>query len=63
MWWAGIAGMCYLPGTVAPVGLSPEGLPLSVQIVGPQFSDLSTIRFAQLIEREYYAFAPPPAYT
>ena len=62
MWWAGIAGMCYLPGTAAPIGLSPEGLPLSVQIVGPQYGDLSTIRFAQLIEREYYAFVPPPAY-
>ncbi len=62
MWWAGIAGMCYLPGTVAPIGLSAEGLPLSVQVVGPQYGDLSTIRFAQLIEREYYAFVPPPAY-
>ena len=62
MWWAGISGMCYLPGTAAPIGLSPEGLPLSVQIVGPQYADLHTIRFAQLLEREYYAFAPPPAY-
>ena len=62
MWWAGIAGMCYLPGTAAPVALSPEGLPLSVQIVGPQHGDLSTIRLAQLIEREYYSFAPPPGY-
>jgi amidase len=62
MWWAGIAGMCYLPGTAAPIGLSPEGLPLSVQIVGPQHGDLSTIRFAQLVEREYYAFVPPRGY-
>ncbi len=62
MWWAGISGMCYLPGTAAPIGLSPEGLPLSVQIIGPQYGDLSTLGFAQLIEREYYAFAPPPAY-
>ena len=62
MWWAGIAGMCYLPGTAAPIGLSAEGLPLSVQILGPQYGDLSTIRFAQLIEQEYYAFVPPPAY-
>jgi amidase len=61
MWWAGMAGMCYLPGTAAPIGLSPEGLPLGVQIVGPQYGDLTTIRFAQLIEREYYAFVPPPA--
>jgi amidase len=62
MWWAGIAGMCYLPGTAAPIGLSPEGLPLSVQIVGPQYGDLSTMRFAQLIEREYYGFVVPGAY-
>ncbi len=62
MWWAGIAGMCYLPGTAAPIGLSGEGLPLSVQVVGPQYGDYSTIRFAQLLEREYYAFVPPPAY-
>lgn len=62
MWWAGISGMCYLPGTAAPIGLSPEGLPLSVQVLGPQYGDLTTIRFAQLLEREYYAFAPPPAY-
>jgi len=61
MWWAGISGMCYLPGTAAPIGLSPEGLPLSVQIVGPQYGDFTTIRFAQLLEREYYAFVPPPA--
>ena len=62
MWWAGIAGMCYLPGTTAPIGLSSGGLPLGVQIIGPQYGDLSTIRFAQLIEKEYYAFTPPPAY-
>jgi amidase len=62
MWWAGIAGMCYLPGTAAPICLSPEGLPIGVQIVGPQYGDLTTIRVAQLIEREYYAFVPPPAY-
>jgi amidase len=62
MWWAGIAGMCYLPGTAAPIGLSPEGLPIGVQIVGPQYGDLATIRVAQLIEHEYYAFVPPPGY-
>jgi amidase len=62
MWWAGIAGMCYLPGTAAPIGVSSEGLPLSVQVVGPQYGDLSTIRFAQLIEREYYSFVPPGGY-
>jgi amidase len=62
MWWAGISGMCFLPGTAAPIGLAPGGLPIGVQIVGPQYGDLTTIRVAQWIEREYCAFAPPPAY-
>jgi Asp-tRNA(Asn)/Glu-tRNA(Gln) amidotransferase A subunit family amidase len=48
--------------SAAPIGLSPERLPLSVQIVGPQYGDLATIRFAQLIEREYYGFVVPGAY-
>ena len=62
MFWAGYSGMCFLPSTVAPVGLTPEGLPVGVQIVGPQYGDLATIRFAQLIEREYHAFVAPPGY-
>jgi len=62
MWWAGIAGMCFLPGTALPIGLSPEGLPIGAQLVGPQYGDLTTIRVAQMIEREYYAFVPPPGY-
>jgi amidase len=62
MFWAGYSGMCFLPSTVAPVGLTQEGLPVGVQIVGPQYGDLGTIRFAQLIEREYCAFVPPPAF-
>lgn len=62
MFWAGYSGMCFLPSTVAPVGLTKRGLPVGVQVVGPQYADLSTIRFAQLIERGYYGFAPPPGY-
>jgi amidase len=62
MFWAGYSGMCFLPSTVAPVGLTGQRLPVGVQIVGPQYGDLSTIRFAQLIERAYCAFVPPPGY-
>jgi amidase len=62
MWWAGISGMCYLPGTVAPIALSTTGLPIGVQIVGPQHGDLTTLRFAQLLEREYRGFVPAPDY-
>jgi amidase len=62
MFWAGYSGVAYLPSTVAPIELSAEGLPLGVQIVGPQYADYRTIGFARLLEREYRAFAPPPAY-
>jgi amidase len=51
-----------LPSTVAPIGLTKSGLPVGVQIVGPQYGDRTCIEFARLLEREYYAFAPPPAF-
>jgi amidase len=62
LFWAGYSGMCFLPSTVAPAGLTPGGLPVGVQIVGPQYGDRTTIAFARLLEREYQAFVPPPGY-
>ena len=62
MFWAGYSCCFYLPGTVAPIGFCDRGLPIGVQIVGPQFGDRTTIELAKLIEREYHAFTPPPGY-
>jgi amidase len=62
IFWAGISGVVYLPSTVAPIGLTPGGLPVGVQIIGPQYGDLTCIRLAQLLEREYRAFEPPPGF-
>lgn len=62
IFWAGISGVVYLPSTVAPIGLTPSGLPVGVQIIGPQYGDLTCIRLAQLLEREYRAFEPPPGF-
>jgi amidase len=62
MFWAGYSCNFYLPSTVAPAGLSPEGLPVGVQIIGPQYGDYTCIHFAQLLEREFYRFTPPPGY-
>src|SRR5262245_33003869 len=62
LFWAGYSGVCFLPSTVAPVGRTTNGLPVGVQIVGPQYGDRMTIAFAQLLEREYQAFVPPPGY-
>jgi len=62
LFWAGYSGMAYLPSTVAPCGLTPGGLPVGVQIVGPQYGDRTCIEFARLLEREFQAFVPPPDY-
>jgi amidase len=62
MFWAGYSGMCYLPSTVAPIELAGGKLPVGVQIVGPQYGDYRTIAVARLLEREYYAFTPPPGF-
>jgi len=63
LFWAGISGVVYLPSTVAPIGLTPDGLPVGVQIVGPQYADRTCIHFARLLERDFYSFVPPPGYS
>jgi amidase len=62
MFWAGISTLAHLPATVAPIGLSPRGLPIGVQIIGAGYDDLLCIRFAALLEQEHRAFTPPPGY-
>jgi amidase len=62
LFWAGFSGAFYLPGTVAPAGAGPGGLPIGVQIVGPQFGDFTTIDLALRLEQGYRGFAPPPGY-
>ncbi len=60
--WAGLTIMAYLPATVAPVGLTPEGLPVGVQIVGPYLEDRTTIHLARLMTDVTGGFTPPPGY-
>ena len=62
MFWAGYPCNFYLPSTVAPAGLGRSGLPVGVQIIGPQYRDLTCIHFARLLEREFQGFVPPPGY-
>ena len=62
LFWAGYTGAAYLPSTAAPCGFSPSGLPIGVQIVGPQYGDLTCLAFARLLEREFQGFVPPPGY-
>ncbi|MFE6611325.1 amidase [Amycolatopsis sp. NPDC057786] len=57
--WAGLATMPGLPATAIPAGLSPEGLPVGVQLVGPMFEDRTPLRLAELLEREIGGFQAP----
>lgn len=59
LFWAGFSNMVLLPSTIAPLGLASDGLPVGVQIVAPAYRDHSAIRFAQLLEDQYRAFAAP----
>ncbi|MBV8772171.1 MAG: amidase [Deltaproteobacteria bacterium] len=60
--WASVATLTGLPATAMPIGQTDDGLPISVQIVGPYLEDRTTIGFAQLAEREFGGFIPPPAF-
>ena len=60
--WPGIATLPGLPSTAIPIGLSREGLPVGVQIVGPWLEDRTPLKLAELIEREFGGFVPPPMF-
>jgi len=60
--WAGLASLCYLPATAAPIGLTAGGLPVGLQIIGPEGEDPTTIEFARLLAAEIGGFVAPPGY-
>jgi amidase len=62
MFWAGYSCNFYLPSTVAPVGFASDGLPVGVQIVGPQYGDHMCLHFARLLEHNFQGFVPPPGF-
>jgi amidase len=57
--WAGLATMPGLPATAVPAGLSPDGLPVGVQLIGPMFEDRTPLRLAELLEQVIGGFQPP----
>ncbi|MCY3810240.1 MAG: amidase [Gammaproteobacteria bacterium] len=62
VFWAGLASVAYLPATVIPTGPDDAGLPIGVQIIGPEYGDLVTLGVAQFLEDSGFAFTPAPAY-
>src|SRR6185437_4500824 len=45
--WPGIATLPGLPATAIPLGLSPQELPVGVQIVGPYLEDRTPLKLAE----------------
>jgi amidase len=60
--WIGLATVAYLPSTAFPCGLSADGLPIGLQIIGPEYGDRITIEVARLIARELGGFRAPPRF-
>ena len=49
------------PAAVVPVGRSPEGLPIGIQIAGRPWHDEAVLGIAAAIERDFGYYPPPMA--
>src|SRR5699024_1705119 len=61
--WITFATLLGLPATSVPIGRDSNRLPYNVQVIGAPGKDLTTIRFAQLLETAGLAgFEVPPGF-
>ena len=58
--WTSLIGSVYLPSTVAPVGSTPAGLPVGVQVVAPFLHDRTSIAVAGWLGDLTDGYRPPP---
>ena len=68
LFWAGINNVALLPASVIAGGLSPAGLPIGLQLIGPYLEDHTCMQLAESLEDELTAagtggFRPPPMFT
>ncbi len=61
--WIALATVLGLPSTVVPAGLSGDGLPVGVQVIGPHGRDQHVLDVAEAIEAATGGFRPPPELT
>jgi amidase len=62
LFWISFATHTGLPATVVPVGLTNEGLPVGMQIIGPYLEDATPIDVAAKIEEILGGFRPPKGF-
>jgi amidase len=58
--WTGLIGVAYLPSTVVPVGTTPDGLPVGIQVVGPYLEDRTALFVAGRLAELLGGYRPPP---
>ncbi len=58
--WSALATTCRLPATAIPAGLTTEGLPVGVQLIGPHAGDGRLLSIAQAIDENVRGFVGPP---
>lgn len=61
--WIAPATLIGLPATIAPIGVTPDGLPVGLQIVGDYGQDHTTIAFAQALADIGLGYNTPPAFS
>jgi amidase len=62
LFWISFATHTGLPATVVPVGLTREGLPVGMQIIGPYLEDATPIDVAAKCEEVLGGFRPPKGF-
>ena len=60
--WISFATLTGLPATTAPIGLTKDGLPVGIQIIGPYLEDATPIDFAGKLTEIIGDFQPPEGY-
>ncbi|MFI0451827.1 amidase family protein [Actinomadura sp. 6N118] len=58
--WISHASLAGLPAVVAPIGRTPAGLPVGLQIVGPLYEDNTAITFAEVLADVVGGYERPP---
>jgi amidase len=58
--WPALVGGAYLPSTSTPVGRTPGGLPVGVQVVAPNLHDHTAIKVAGWLADLMGGWTPPP---